>query len=358
MFKKMLTTLVVITPFCVNAQTEEKPAAKTTFSGSVDTYYKFDFSKQNNNKTSFTNSQNSFELGMASVKIEHTHGKVSAVADLGFGTRAREFAYNDAGTILEVVKQAYVSYQATDKLKFTAGSWATHLGYELVDPYSNKNYSMSYLFTNGPFTHTGVKADYTINKNHALMLGVANPTDFRVDATDSRKKTLLAQYTFTSDNSKFKAYLNYVNGRADVLGTTPLDVKRNQLDLVLTYAASSKTNVALNGTINNAKVRPFGSADYSDNTSWAGGDLYISHEVNDKFGIAGRVEYVSDDKGRLTVADNSILSFTVSPNIKLGALTIIPEVRFESASQQIYLDKDGAGSKSSFNALIAAVYKF
>src|SRR5215211_284618 len=66
-------------------------------SGFVDAYYRFNFSNPKseqgfNNLTSFTNSQNSFELGMASVKLEHSMGKVGFVADLGFGKRAAEFS--------------------------------------------------------------------------------------------------------------------------------------------------------------------------------------------------------------------------------------------------------------------------
>src|ERR1035437_3134271 len=61
--------------------TAEESKPKTVISGSVDVYYKYVFKKQaGNNKTSFTNSHNSFELGMASVKVEHTIGKVGMVA--------------------------------------------------------------------------------------------------------------------------------------------------------------------------------------------------------------------------------------------------------------------------------------
>jgi hypothetical protein len=360
MLKKILMTLVITTPyFLAQAQTEEKPTSKTTFSGFVDTYYKFDFSKQNNTLTSFSKAQNSFELGMASVKVEHTSGKVSAVADLGFGNRATEFAYNDAGTVLEVVKQAYVSYQATSKIKFTAGSWATHIGYELVDPYANKNYSMSYLFTNGPFTHTGVKADITLDASNAIMIGVANPTDFRTDPLSGKQKTLLAQYAYTSKNSKFKAWLNFVSGRFfTVTSAASTESKRNQIDLVASYAISSKTNIALNYTMNNDKAKSDIDGKFGSNNSWSGVDLYFAHDFSDKFGIGIRPEYVMDDKGRLTGIDNNILAVTVSPNIKLGALTIIPELRYESAKEKIFVDSKSAPTKSSFNALVAAIYKF
>ena len=128
---------------------EKKPT--TTFSGFADVYYRYDFNKNvANNRTSFTNSQNSFELGMASLKLEHSFGKVSMVADMGFGKRAQEFSYNESG-IVAAIKQLYVSYAATDWLKLTAGSWATHVGYELVDAPANRNYSMSYMFSWGPF---------------------------------------------------------------------------------------------------------------------------------------------------------------------------------------------------------------
>ena len=36
---------------------------------------------------------------------------------------------------LSNVVQAYVFYNVTDKIKLTAGKWATHIGYELVDAY-------------------------------------------------------------------------------------------------------------------------------------------------------------------------------------------------------------------------------
>src|SRR5690349_17721675 len=77
----------------------EEPS-KPQISGFVDVYYRYNFANAKNvgdggttnNFTSFTNSQNSFELGMASVRVDHTMGKVSVVADIGFGKRAEEFA--------------------------------------------------------------------------------------------------------------------------------------------------------------------------------------------------------------------------------------------------------------------------
>ena len=95
---------------------------------------------------------------MASVKFDYKTPKVELVTDLGFGKRAKEFSYTDDG-ISAAIKQLYISYSPASWLKFTAGSWSTHVGYEVLDAYLNRNYSMSYMFTNGPFSHTGLKAE-------------------------------------------------------------------------------------------------------------------------------------------------------------------------------------------------------
>ena len=100
MKRKILATALVIIVLFNNAFSQD--STKTlTISGSVDAYYRHNFDNNGtNNYTSFTNSQNSFEIGMASIRADATalSGKVSATIDLGFGRRAEEFSYNDGVT--------------------------------------------------------------------------------------------------------------------------------------------------------------------------------------------------------------------------------------------------------------------
>jgi hypothetical protein len=44
--------------------------------------------------------------------------------------------------------------------------------------------------------------------------------------------------------------------------------------------------------------------------------------------------------------------------LKMGPLTIIPELRYESAKAKFFADSDGDPSKNTFSALVAAVFKF
>jgi hypothetical protein len=291
-------------------------------SGSADIYCKYVFEKTKaNTYTSFTGSHNSFALGMASVKLEHKSDKVGAVLDLGFGTRASEFSYNDAG-ILQAVKQLYVTYSPSQSLKFTAGTWATHVGYELVDPQLNRNYSMSYMFTNGPFTHTGVKADVTKGK-HGFMLGVSNATDFRTPPDGQiNKKFVIAQYSLAATD-KIKLYLNYVGGKS------PDTAKISQFDLVATAKISDKFNIGYNGTIHNTQF--WNGTKNLDGLSWWGSALYLNVDPTSSFGLTLRGEYFSD-KNHLKFAmappaGCSIFATTLSANIKTGGFILIPEFR-------------------------------
>ncbi|MCX6205472.1 MAG: outer membrane beta-barrel protein [Bacteroidetes bacterium] len=334
MLKKILAVTIAFTGFIsTKAQTDstkKAPVATNTFTASVDAYYRTNFNAptgKTNNYTSFTNSQNSFELGMASVRWDHTIGKISATADLGFGRRANEFSYNDAGA-MTAIKQLYVSYQISDKIKLTMGKWATHVGFELLDAYANRNYSMSYGFSYGPFFHTGLKADVSLGGKSAFMIGVANPTDYTT--TTSVNKVAIAQFSTGTKDDKLKAFLNYQGGSTgDKSGF-------NQFDLVL-------NGVKTNGV----------------SSSWSSNALYLNFDPSSKVGLTLRGEYF-DDKKSVTSAGigSTVFATTLSANIKIDNLTIIPELRVDNGSNAIFFKGDGTATQTTSGFLIAAVYKF
>ncbi len=344
---KKITLAVFSALFFLGANAQDSASASssaTTFSGSVDAYYRYNLGK-GNNLTAFTNSQNSFELGMASLRADHSFGKVSATVDLGFGTRAQEFSYNDANT-LYAIKQAYLTYSPCSKVKLTLGKWGTHVGYEVLDAYANKNYSTSYMFTNGPFFHTGLKADITLGKKSTLMLGVANPTDNTTlpASANGGEKAVLAQFGTATKDDKVKAYLNFVGSG---YGT---GVSTNQIDVVATDAITKSFTLGYNGTI--ALYSGDGSS-----ANWWGSALYFNYDVKSDLGFTLRTEYFNDDKYKIKVGSN-VFEATLSANYKVNGLTIIPELRLDNAKGSLFTDADGSPTKSTVTALLAAVYKF
>lgn len=355
LFATSLALVCFIGSYCQDslvAATTEEPAPKPVISGSVDVYYRYNFANaknvgdgMTNNYTSFTNSQNSFELGMASVRLDHTIGKVSVVADLGFGKRAEDFSYNDANTML-AIKQAYLTYAVTDKLKLTAGSWATHVGYELVDPHLNRNYSMSYMFSYGPFFHTGIKAEYAAGKS-GFMVSVVNPTDLKT--ANFQQKMIGAQYSYAASDS-WKFFLNYIGGKLSE------QTNLQQIDAVLTGAISDKFSIGYNGTVQSQKAKD-SIGKYGETDSWWGSALYFNVDPSPKFGMTLRTEYF-DDKKSVLGFEGSIFATTLSANIKAGPLVFIPELRMENANTELFVKESGEGTKSTFTGLLAAVYRF
>jgi hypothetical protein len=334
--------------------TTTAPAKKLpTLTGAADAYFRYDLGETAANAfTSFTHSHNSFELGMISLKAEHSVGKVGMVADVGFGKRAEEFSYADDNTRF-VIKQLYLTYTVKNKVKFTAGSWATHIGYELVDAYGNRNYSMSYMFSYGPFFHTGLKAETSFGKN-GFMLGIANPTDLK--STDFGKKYLIAQYSVASQHDKLKIYLNFQGGK-------PNDsTKVAQLDVVATQTLSDQFSIGINGTMSNWKSKA-GSDDFKQLGDWWGAALYLNYDPVAWMGLTLRSEYFSDDD-RLNVfaaqtKGGHVLATTLSANFKVeNSLTIIPEIRFEQASEDLYVGSSDRPTNTATSFLVAAVYKF
>lgn len=354
---KKLTGTIFGAATCLAATAQDTTQA-VAFSGSVDAYYRVNNGKgSTNNKTSFTNSANTFQLGMASLRADATalSGKVTATVDLGFGTRAAEFSYNDAAG-LSAIKQAYVTYSPVSAVKFTVGKFATHIGYELLDAPLNRNYSMSYMFTNGPFFHTGMKADITAGPL-GIMVGVAGPVDRTT--TSSGVKTLLAQVSSTTSD-KIKVYLNYWGYFGNKSESTDVAFDGaesvNQLDLVATGIISSKFNIGFNGTMQGRK-KIYDLSKDAETKTWYGAAIYLNYDPSPKTGLTLRTEYLSD-KDAFFYGTKNVFESTLSFNYKVGPLTLLPEIRLDAAKDPLFVNGDGEPVKSTFSGIFAAIYKF
>lgn len=328
-------------------------AAESPFeiSGAVDAYYLYGFNKTPFT-TSFTPSHNSFALGMANIAFSKT-GKFGFMADLAFGPRAEGAnGYVDANgkiSTLTLIKQLYVTYTPADWVTLTFGNFGTFVGYEVIDAPLNMNYSTSYMFTNGPFYHTGLKANFKLSEKFGAMVGVFNDTDTKIDVVPGKHFGTQLSYS----DGKLAAYLNYLGGKfSEGEGTDP-DVINHQVDLTATYAAG-KLGLGLNIT-----DRMFAPKE-GDTRSWFGAAIYANYPVSESSKIALRAEYIGDQDGIITtVSDNSIFALTLSGNIKVGPLIFIPEFRIDSASKEGYFKDDkGKDKKSNPGVLFAVIYDF
>ena len=217
----------------------------------------------------------------------------------------------------------------------------TFVGYEIIAPTGNFNYSTSYLFTNGPFQNAGVKLDYAFNDRFAVMVGVFNPWNVYTADPETGPTSLGAQ-VYLSPAEGWDTYLNFTNGSD---GT--------ELDLTTTFQVSDALMLGLNAAM---------YSDRADSAStFAGAAAYLNYALTDAAAIGLRYEYfmANATSGILSsVEDASVNAITLSANIGKGPLVFIPEIRYDAASQSIFLDANGAATKSATQALVAAVFSF
>ena len=392
--KKTLTTafslLLSISAFS-QEKTEDK--GKFTFSGYVDSYYMANLnspiSRSNTGASgtarAFDVRAGQFSLGLVQTKMTYSTSKLDIVGDLTFGPNAdlgnygnvvgRVGATYDAngvavpttGTAL-AIKQAYVTWKATDKLALTMGQFGTHIGYEVIDAPINYHYSLSNLFNNGPFYHVGLKAQYTFSDKVYLMAGIVNNVDNLDD--NNRAKGLIAQL-FVSPVSGWNVYLNAIasnEANADATGKTP-DASYSLFDLTTTYQITPKFMVGLNAATGSQK------GDYQTLTTnpkftknsgtWGGVAFYTNYAVSDIFSIGARYEnFANQDAVRGLRIDNvtgvTVNSLTVTTTFTVadGHLLIKPEFRSDSYDKNFFTDGDGKAQKSQATLGLAVIAKF
>jgi len=206
---------------------------------------------------------------------------------------------------------------------------------------------MSYMFTNGPFSHTGLKADISLGGKSALMIGVANPTDYR--SAPNMPKSIIAQFSTASKDDKFKAYLNFVDGKQTD------DKNLLQGDIVLMYAANSQFSLGFNATLQSLNLKDPNTFEWNS-AKWWGAALYLNYDPISWFGMTLRGEYINDDDEYLGL--KNAFAPTLSFNFKADNLTIIPEFRLDNAGNSVFYKNETETTKSTVSFVLAATYHF
>lgn len=343
---KNLLTLALLFSVCITyaqdttSTEEEAPKKKFSLSGSVDGYFRQNLGGPNGEdaiapNTSFANG-NGFSLGMANVILAYEGKKVGAVADLVYGPRGEEAVFGSTPSN-NIVNQLYVYWNVSDKVTLTFGNFNTFLGYEVISPTGNFNYSTSYMFSYGPFSHTGLKMDWAVNDDWSLMAAIMNDNDL-TDFNPTNNYTLGAQVGFKG------TYLNFLYG------------PQFQVDLTTGFDITDSFYLGVNSTY---------YVDNDTDASFYGVAIYPQLKTSDSFVLGFRAEYFGEGEGGVGAiggydddGDANAFEFTLTGNYAIGDLMIIPEFRIDTTSEDTFLDNDlePTGSLASF--LIAAVYKF
>jgi hypothetical protein len=331
---KHLITFLLLTIFTISYgqdttavdSTVVETKSKLSFSGSADVYFRQNIAAPNGiaPNTSFAN-LNGFALGMFNFVTKYESGKTGVVADLVFGPRGEDATFLSPtlrpGGSSNIVNQLYVYWNVNDKATFTMGNFNTFLGYEVISPVDNFNYSTSYMFSYGPFSHTGLKLDYAFNDDLSGMLAVLNNTD-ATEYNPNNFQTLGAQLGYKG------TFLNALYGKQSVGSDNTF-----QVDLTGGYDLSKTFYLGVNSTYNE-----------TGDAAFYGVALYPQLAVKD-ITVGVRGEYFSEVKGGAGA-------------IAVNNLNLKAEYRLDNADQDTFLDANLSGSNKLSSVVLAAVYSF
>lgn len=373
----------------------EEEAKTFTLSGTVDTYFRSSFGTMNpymgnyGPSTSFADLKG-FGLGMANLVASYSGEKAGFTADLVFGPRGQAAVFGTASG-QAVINQMFAFYKLSDKVTINLGQFNTFLGYEVISPAVNFHYSTSYLFSWGPFNHTGARADFDLGGGLVAKLAIMNPTDI-VEFNPVNTYTLGGQLGHTSD--KGGIWLNVLYGDQDGKldtkddayvrdenGSIVLDEDGNplfitsagslfQVDVTTGWNLTEKFYLGFNTSMQSIAAGESFISEGSlqdasgDASTFTGFAIYPKVTLSESFALGLRAEYLSVTNGHLgifgTDADGkgSVTEFTLSGNYKVGGLTFIPEFRIDKTSEDSFIDADGKATDMMPSLTLAAVYKF
>ena len=312
---------------------DSEPDPIFNFSGTVDTYFRASFTEDPVAPgTSFAN-LNGFSLGMANFIVSYEGEKSGFVADLVFGPRGSDAVFGSVGNSSEMVNQLYAYYNIAEGVTVTLGNFNTFLGYEVISPAANFNYSTSYMFSYGPFSHTGAKVDFSISDDVSLMVGVFNQTD-QTEANYDRYTAFGAQLGL------YGQYLNLLAGD-----------EYFQLDYTGGFDLSDSFFLGINAT----------TATLAGDTGFAGVALYPQLTASDSFAIGLRGEFFSETDGfgaLVSDGDADNFSLTLTGSFTSGNFIFKPELRLDSASSEIFAISPTETSESLASFVMAMIYTF
>jgi hypothetical protein len=298
--KKFLAVAIVSAfalPGIVLAADPPKPAIPTldqvldasgvSLNGYIDAGY--EYSDKNPTDRVFDTKRNSFDLHQVGLTIAKQPKE-------GFGGLVNITAGSDAQLIHAApgedskfdVTQGYLQY-AVGSLTVIGGKFVTLAGTEVIASPSNNNISRSILFGAVPFTHTGLRATYAVNDKVSLTGGLNNGWDQLQDL--NRQKTVELGVGLTPIKPLAVNITGYFG--SEPTGATT-SANRSLFNIVATWTMSDA--LSFGGEYLDVKQDEAGGPG-SSSAKYSGLAGYVTYLLNDKWRLAGRVEWFKDTDG-------------------------------------------------------------
>ena len=296
--KKILLAAMIFSSINTNAQ---KDSAATTsnplsFSGYAEGYYSYDFNQpKNNTKPGFLyshNRHNEFNVNLAFVRGTYSGDKVRGTVALGVGTYMNA-NYSAEPSTLKNVYEANAGIKLGKKnLWLDMGILPSHIGFESAVSKDCPTLTRSLLADNTPYFEGGARLSYTTDNGKWFFAGLLLNGWQRITRVDGNSlMSFGTQITYKPSSS---TTLNY----STFIGTDKPDsarLIRVYHNIYGIFQVSKQFGLTAGfdiGTEQKTKGNSKTNTVYSP-------VLIAKYSINDKWAIAARGEYYSDENGIL-----------------------------------------------------------
>jgi hypothetical protein len=250
---------------------------------------------------------------------------------LAVGQRADD--YNGEGSI---VNEAYMYWNVSEKVTLQMGRFNNWMGYEELSAANNFHYSMSHMFTYSARNFNGLVARFDLGNDIGLGLGLMNPVNVIEGNQDSS-----GAYSIAAGLWKGKTSLSFASSQ-----------ETSYIDFKTAFDVSESFSVALNAHMADYEENPQA---YQQGSGFTSISAYPQIKSSESMSWGMRLEYMMFED---FVNDVSVFTPTLTANYTVGALTIKPELRLDTASEDVFIDNDGKAAAGLTAFTLGAVYSF
>lgn len=347
--KKTFTFLLIILTGKLLAQ--DSTRGSLSISGYTEVYYQFDFNKPaDNNRPGFLyshNRHNEFNCNLGFIKANYSADRVRANLALATGTYINA-NYSAEPGVLKNIFEANAGLKLSKKknLWLDAGIFSSHIGFESAVSKDCWNLTRSILAENSPYFEAGAKITYTSHDGKWLLSGLTLNGWQRITRVPGN--SLMSWGTQVQFKPSDKVLLNY----STFIGIDKPDSARLSRffnNIYGVFNITSKLGVTAGFDIGTEEKTPSGS---SSNT-WYSPVLILKYNFTDKWAIAVRGEYYSDEHGVIisTGTPNGFKTTGLSLNIDhspLKNVLVRLEARSLNSKDPVFLKTTGATNTNTF----------
>ena len=329
------------------------------FSGAVDGYYSYNANhpaSRINGLYNFNINANQFGLGIAEIALDHAPDPVGFRVDLGFGDAYRIVnSLDNDGGFNRYLQQAYVSWRPTGGKGFQAdfGKFVTSAGAEVIESYSNWNYSRSLLFAWAiPYYHFGLRTSVPMGSHFTAGVQVVNGWNSVVDNNNAKTVVVTGTTTF----SKFAWAVGWHGGPENANTSSGW---HHLIDTTLTLTPTSKVSAYINYDYHQQRHQNNFFFPNGTLTEWQGIAAALKLQANDKWAFTSRGEWFQDRQGHSTGVAQQLKEVTFTGEYKMAeGLLTRAEYRHDWSNQPFFERGNFPGSFKSQDTFTVAFVAF